>query len=165
MINLSVLDDATIWVAISFVLFVLLIFKPIKLQISNSLDKKINDLKTKLDEAMKLKNEAEKLHKDHENNFKINLQRIEKIKLDTTNEINRIKRNVNEELKIITSRKNNTFDKNSKQIEEKIKDDLKKEILSNTIFFTEHRIKKELKKKHNSKFIEESLKKLSKHVS
>ena len=27
-----------------------------------------------------------------------------------------------------------------------------------TIFFTEHRIKKELKKTHNSKFIEDSLK-------
>ena len=42
---------------------------------------------------------------------------------------------------------------------------LKKEILEKTIFFTEYRIKKELKKTHNSKFIEESLKKLSKSVS
>ena len=33
MIDLSILDDATIWVAISFLLFVILIFKPV--QISN----------------------------------------------------------------------------------------------------------------------------------
>ena len=59
----------------------------------------------------------------------------------------------------------NTFDNNSKQAEEKIKDELKKEILSKTIFFTEHRIKKEIKKNHNSEFIEESLKKLSKNIS
>jgi len=51
------------------------------------------------------------------------------------------------------------------QAEEKIKDELKKEILTKTIFFTEHRIKKEIKKTHNSKFIEESLKKLSKNIS
>ena len=46
---------------------------------------------------------------------------------------------------LIISRKQNTFDNNSKQAEEKIKDELKKEILSKTIFFTEHRIKKEIK--------------------
>ena len=165
MIDFSVLDDATIWVAISFILFVILIFKPIKSQISDSLDKKIIDLKIKIDEAQKLKNEAEKLYQDQQDNLKISLQKIEQLKLDTKNEIQRITTNVNDELNIITSRKKNTFEKNSKQTEEKIKDELKKEILEKTIFFTEHRIKKELKKTHNSKFIEESLKKLSKSVS
>ena len=165
MIDFSVLDDATIWVAISFILFVILIFKPIKSQISDSLDKKIIDLKTKIDEAQKLKNEAEKLYQDQQGNLKISLQKIEQLKLDTKNEIQKITTNVNDELNIITSRKKNTFENNSKQTEEKIKDELKKEILEKTIFFTEHRIKKELKKTHNSKFIEESLKKLSKSVS
>ena len=37
MIDLSVLDDATIWVAISFHFICFLIFKPIKSQISNNL--------------------------------------------------------------------------------------------------------------------------------
>ena len=165
MIDFSVLDDATIWVAISFILFVILIFKPIKSQISDSLDKKIIDLKIKIDEAQKLKNEAEKLYQDQQDNLKISLQKIEQLKLDTKNEIQRITTNVNDELNIITSRKKKTFENNSKQTEEKIKDELKKEILEKTIFFTEYRIKKELKKTHNSKFIEESLKKLSKSVS
>ena len=110
---------------------------------------------------MKLKN----FIKDQQDNLKISLQKIEQLKLDTKNEIQRITTNVNDELNIITSRKKNTFENNSKQTEEKIKDELKKEILEKTIFFTEHRIKKELKKTHNSKFIEESLKKLSKSVS
>ena len=165
MIDFSVLDDATIWVAISFILFVILIFKPIKSQISDSLDKKIIDLKIKIDEAQKLKNEAEKLYQEQQDNLKISLQKIEQLKLDTKNEIQRITTNVNDELNIITSRKKKTFENNSKQTEEKIKDELKKEILEKTIFFTEYRIKKELKKTHNSKFIEESLKKLSKSVS
>ena len=158
MIDFSVLDDATIWVAICFILFVILIFKPIKSQISDSLDKKIIDLKIKIDEAQKLKNEAEKLYQDQQDNLKISLQKIEQLKLDTKNEIQRITTNVNDELNIITSRKKKTFENNSKQTEEKIKDELKKEILEKTIFFTEYRIKKELKKTHNSKFIEESLK-------
>ena len=69
MIDLNILDDATIWVAISFVLFVILVFKPIKSQISNNLDKKISELKAKIDEAKKLKEEAESLYKEQENNF------------------------------------------------------------------------------------------------
>ena len=40
MIDLSILDDATIWVAISFFIFFVLIFKPIKSQISSGLDQK-----------------------------------------------------------------------------------------------------------------------------
>ena len=52
MIDLSVLDDATIWVAVSFIFFIILIFKPMKSQISDRLDKKITDLKNNL---MKLK--------------------------------------------------------------------------------------------------------------
>ena len=165
MIDLNILDDATIWVAISFILFVILIFKPIKSQISDNLDKKINELKAKIDEARKLKEEAESFHKEQENNLQINLKKIEQLKIDTNNEIKKISKSFNEELQLIISRKQNTFDNNSKQAEEKIKDELKKEILSKTIFFTEHRIKKEIKKTHNSEFIEESLKKLSKNIS
>ena len=165
MIDLNILDDATIWVAISFVLFVILVFKPIKSQISNNLDKKISELKAKIDEAKKLKEEAESLYKEQENNLQINLKKIDQLKIDTKNEIKKISKNFNEELELIISRKQNTFDNYSKQAEEKIKDELKKEILSKTIFFTEHRIKKEIKETHNSKFIEESLKKLSKNIS
>ena len=123
------------------------------------------NLKAKIDEARKLKEEAESLYKEQENNLQINLKKIEQLKIDTNNEIKKISKSFNEELQLIISRKQNTFDNNSKQAEEKIKDELKKEILSKTIFFTEHRIKKEIKKNHNSKFIEESLKKLSKNIS
>ena len=87
---------------------------------------------------MKLKN----FIKSKRKNLKINLEKIEQLKIDTLSEIKRIKKNVDEELRIISLRKQNTFDKNSKQVEEKIKDELKKEILSKTIFFTEYRIKK-----------------------
>ena len=64
MIDLSVLDDATIWVAVLFIFFIILIFKPMKSQISDRLDKKITDLKNELDEAKNLKYEAEKLIKN-----------------------------------------------------------------------------------------------------
>ena len=97
-----------------------------KSQISDRLDKKITDLKNKLDEAKNLKYEAEKLYKEHQNNLKINLQKIEKLKLDTKNEIKKIKKNLDDEFKLITARKQSTFEKNSNQIEERIRNELKK---------------------------------------
>ena len=42
--NLNVLDNATLWVAISFVIFVFLVFKPLKNMMLTSLDKKIAEL-------------------------------------------------------------------------------------------------------------------------
>ena len=67
-------------------------------------------------------------------------------------------------LEISSERRSKAFQTGLKQIEDKIRNDLKREILQKTVVFTELRIKKELKKKHNSNFIEESLKKLSDHI-
>ena len=73
--------------------------------------------------------------KNKKKNLKINLQKIEQIKLDTENEIKKIIKNVDEELKIITERKQNTFEKIQNRQKKKLNRN-KKEILSMTIFFT-----------------------------
>ena len=52
--SLNVLDNATLWVAISFVIFVFLVFKPLKNMMLTSLDKKIAELKHQLEESKKL---------------------------------------------------------------------------------------------------------------
>ena len=163
MIDLNILDDATIWVAISFFIFLLLIFNPIKSQISMSLDKKISELKNQIEEAENLKKEAEDLYKAQQKRLIENENKIKKLKVETDEEVKRINKSVNEEFKISSELRSKTFKTNLKQIEDKIKDDLKREILQKAVVFTELRIKKELKKKHNSNFIEESLKKLSDH--
>lgn len=54
--------DATFWVAISFLLFiVLLVYKKVPQIILNQIDEKISQLKTKIDEAENLKSSSEKL--------------------------------------------------------------------------------------------------------
>ena len=63
--NWEFLDDSTLWVAISFILFVILTIKPILSQLSQSLDKKIDDLKKNIDESTELKKQAEALYKKH----------------------------------------------------------------------------------------------------
>ena len=39
--DFSILDDATLWVAVSFILFIMLVFKPLKNQLSEALEKKL----------------------------------------------------------------------------------------------------------------------------
>jgi len=164
MIDLSILDDATIWVAISFFIFLVLIFKPIKSQISSALDQKINELKSQITEAENLKKEAEDLLILQQKKLSENEEKIKKLKKETDNQVLKINESVDKEFKISSERRSKAFQTGLKQIEDKIRNDLKREILQKTVVFTELRIKKELKKKHNSSFIEESLKKLSDHI-
>ncbi len=57
--------DATFWVAISFLLFIiLLIYKKVPQIIFNQIDDKIAELKSKIDEAENLKTNSEKLLSD-----------------------------------------------------------------------------------------------------
>jgi F-type H+-transporting ATPase subunit b len=54
--------DATFWVAISFVIFCLIIiYKKIPQVINNLLDNKINEIQSEIDNAKNLKNESEQL--------------------------------------------------------------------------------------------------------
>jgi F-type H+-transporting ATPase subunit b len=58
--------DATFWVAISFVIFCLIIvYKKIPQVINNLLDSKINEIKSEIDNAKNLKNESEQLLKKY----------------------------------------------------------------------------------------------------
>ena len=50
-------------------------------------------------------------------------------------------------------------------MELKVREDLKNEIIKKTLVYTEFKIKKKLKKSHNSKLINESLSKLTSHLS
>tara|TARA_A100001234_G_C12505708_1_gene333853 strand:+ start:42 stop:527 length:486 start_codon:yes stop_codon:yes gene_type:complete len=52
--------DPQFWVAVSFILFIAVIFNPVRKILASSLDAQINDIKNKIDEVENLKNEAQK---------------------------------------------------------------------------------------------------------
>lgn len=63
--------DATFWVAISFVLFVILIlYKKVPKFVLNQIDIKIAELKNKIDEAENLKSSSEKILSDVQGKLK-----------------------------------------------------------------------------------------------
>ena len=89
--SIEFLDDSTLWVSLSFIIFVCITLKPMLTQLSDSLEKKIDDLKKNIEESKQLKLEAEKLYKDQLEKQKDNSNLIKRIKEDTNKEIKRIK--------------------------------------------------------------------------
>ena len=72
--------DATFWVAVSFFIFVGgLIYLKIPQKINNSLINQINEIKKELDEAKKLKVEAQNLLSDYENKIDKSKKEAQKI--------------------------------------------------------------------------------------
>ena len=61
----SLLNNPSLWVAISFILFLALIAKPAWQFITSSLDKKIDEIRTKIEEATKLREEAQDILAAH----------------------------------------------------------------------------------------------------
>ena len=162
---LNVLDNATLWVAVSFVIFVILVFKPLKNMMLTSLDTKIAELKSQLEESKKIKEDAEKLFTEQKKKYEETLIKIKKLNDDAVYESKIIKKKIEEDIKNSLSRKDKSFKQLSSQMELKVKEDLKNEIIKKTLIYTEFRIKKKLKKTHNSKLIDESLSKLTSHLS
>ena len=162
--NFDFLNDSTLWVAISFLLFVVFSFKPIVNQLSGNLDKKINELRKSIDESISLKKEAEKLHKEQVEKQKENEILIKRINDETIKEIKRIKQKLNRDIEEIMLRKINNYNLISTQSENKLKNELKDLIMDNVIQYTEDRIKNNLSKKHNIRLIENSLKKIPKQI-
>lgn len=62
----TVLNNPSIWVAISFILFLALIAKPAWKFITSSLDKKIDEIRAKIEEATKLREEAQDILAAHQ---------------------------------------------------------------------------------------------------
>ena len=55
------IQDPTFWVAVAFVVFVILVFKPIKGALIGGLDAKIAEIRQEVEEAEKLREEAQSL--------------------------------------------------------------------------------------------------------
>ena len=155
--SIELLDDSTLWVSLSFIIFVFITFKPILTQLSDSLDKKINDLQNNIEESKQLKNEAEKLYKDQLEKQKDNHNLIRRIKDDTSKEIKKIKFQIEKDIEQSMLRRINNYNLVSSQMENNLKNEMKKHIMEKVIKYTEIRIKKNLSNKQNIRLVENSI--------
>ncbi len=155
--SIEFLDDSTLWVSLSFIIFVCITLKPMLTQLSDSLEKKIDDLKKNIEESKQLKLEAEKLYNDQLEKQIDNSNLIKKIKEDTNKEIKKIKSQIERDIEQSMLRRINNYNLISSQMENNLKNDMKKNIMEKVIKYTEIRIKKNLSNKQNLKLIENSI--------
>ena len=163
--GIEILNDSTFWVSLSFIIFVFITFKPILTQLSESLDKKINDLQKNINESKQLKNEAEKLYKEQLEKQKDNQNLIRRIQDDTNKEIKRIKSQIEQDIEQSILRRINNYNLISSQMENNLKNEMKKHIIEKVIKYTEIRIKKNLSNKQNNRLVENSIINIPKKIS
>ena len=155
--TIEVLNDSAFWVSLSFIIFVFITFKPILNQLSDSLDKKIDDLQKNINDSKQLKIEAEKLYKEQLEKQKDNHNLIRRIKEDTDKEIKRIKFQIEQDIEQSMLRRINNYNLMSSQMENNLKDEMKKHIMEKVIKYTEIRIKQNLSNKQNTRLVENSI--------
>ena len=163
--DFSTLNDATLWVGISFILFVLLVLRPLTSIFSKNIDLRISTLKKEIDEAKRLKIEAENMLNEHKEKEKKNTQYIEELKSQTKKETKDFEEKIKKEIELAIIRKEENYELIVKQMESNLKEKLQNEIMTKTLKFTQSRIEKNISEKHNDDFIDESLKKLPKQIS
>ena len=161
----SFLNDATLWVGISFILFILLVIKPLTSMFSKNIDLRISTLKKEIDDAKNLKIEAENLLNEHKEKEKKNTEYIKELKMQTKKEAKDIEVRIKKDIELSITRKEANYELIVKQMESNLKEKLQNEIMTKTLKFTQSRIEKNISEKHNDDFIDESLKKLPKQLS
>ena len=83
-------NDPQFWVLIAFIIFIAVVFKPIKTILTKGLDKKIFEIRSSIEEAEKIKNQAQQT-----------LSEIKKRENDLNDEINSIQNDAKEKLSLI----------------------------------------------------------------
>ena len=73
------LQDPTFWVAVAFVIFVIAVFKPIKGALIGGLDAKIEEIRREVEEAEKLREEAQSLLANYQRQQRQAMQDAENI--------------------------------------------------------------------------------------
>ena len=154
-------SDPQFWVFIAFVIFVAIIFKPIKKIFTSSLDNKIKTIKNNIDQVEKIKNEAQNT-----------LSQIKKRQNDVKSEIEEIQNKAKEKLakieKLFSQKLSEQIKKRNKlaeiKIEQIVRDtnlQIQNYIVQNAIKTTVLLLEKKLDQNEKQKLINDSISELN----
>jgi len=154
-------SDPQFWVFIAFIIFVAIIFKPIKKIFTSSLDNKIKTIKNNINQAEKIKNEAQNT-----------LSQIKKRQNDVKLEIEEIQNKAKEKLanieKLFSQKLSEQIKKRNKlaeiKIEQIVRDtnlQIQNYIVQNAIKTTVLLLEKKLDQKEKQKLINDSVSELN----
>ena len=154
---MEILDNATLWVGISFMLFILLVFKPLLKLTNKSLDDKINDIKNKLEDAEKLNLESEKIYNEIEKDRIAGEMKINMILENALKEAKDIEEKMKNNLQETIKKKENQLKQRLQQTKIKFEKEISSEILRSSIDVTKKRIINDLSDSKNNSLVENSI--------
>ena len=150
--------DATFWVAISFIIFIgLLIYFKIPNKIKTVLEENIINIKNQINDAEKLKEEANNILSEHENKLSNSKKEIENLLKKANEEAEKNVIKINEDFdKLMDNRKNNT-EQRIKQMKDQALKDIKNVSAQITIQSVERLLKNSLDKSKLDKLFSSSI--------
>ena len=98
------IQDPTFWVAVAFVVFVVLVFKPIKGALIGGLDAKIAEIRQEVEEAEKLREEAQSMLANYQRQQRQAIQDAEAIVARAKEEAERHRAEADEAMKDMVRR-------------------------------------------------------------
>ena len=155
---MNFLDNATLWVGVSFIIFIMLTIKPILKNGKTSLEKNIKAIKKRLEEAENLKYEADKVLKelkDNQKNVSLNIDSMKKTAIENTSEI---EKKLNLQLENTIAKREKMFEQRLKQINLKFEKEISEKIIKSALSVTKKRIERDLSVEKNNSLIEKSIK-------
>ena len=154
-------DDPQFWVFVAFVIFIVAVFKPVRTMFISSMDNKINEIKDSIDQAEKIKNEAQQTLseiKKRQNDVK---QEIEVIQNEARERITFIEQLSNQKLNQQIKKRNELVKVKIDQMARDVNMQVQQYIVKNAITATIEILEKKLNQSEKQKLINQSIVELS----
>ena len=149
--------DEKFWTAVAFIIFIILIYKPVKKILLNNLDEKIEQITQNIKDGEKIKEEAQILHtriskRQHDlKNETLEIEKNAKERLAT------IKKEMDEKFEIQIKRRKDLNDFRIKQIEIDARKEINNIAIDLTIEKTKELLSNKLEVGHKEAIIKDSL--------
>lgn len=157
MIEKHLLEDPSIWVAFSFIIFITLAFKPLKRILNKSLENKIENIKTKIEDSEIIKEDSIQLLKDTEKKMKDSEVFYESTLIEAKNRVEVMNRDSKAQLETIIKKRNRAFEQKINQEKALSNERIQKIIINAAIDVAKRKIINDISSEDNRKIINTSL--------
>ncbi|NQZ14973.1 MAG: hypothetical protein HRT94_09150 [Alphaproteobacteria bacterium] len=157
--------DTSLWVAFSFILFVVVAFKLGRKSVVNGLDGKINEIKSEIDNAERLRVEAQELLAQYQRKQQDAEKEAKDIVKNAKSQAKSIKKNMQIELEDIMARRESQLADRMKRLEENAIAKIQNEAADVAMAATTEMIMQTLDEKTQKNLMDDSIKVVSKQLN
>tara|TARA_B100000965_G_scaffold404687_1_gene436223 strand:+ start:5041 stop:5538 length:498 start_codon:yes stop_codon:yes gene_type:complete len=153
----NLLQSEQFWVLIAFIIFVAAVFRPVRKMLATNLDGKIQEIKDTINEAEKLKNEAQLTLSEIKKRQNEVIKEIEQINQQTEQRISIINNDLEIKLKDQLDKRNKLNSMKIEQVSREAKNEVRQYILQTSLAVVTDILEKKLDEKNKQNLIDNSI--------